>query len=63
MYEIEVGDTVRHKTQIVNGGMTMNVLKVTEDKALCDHLEGPEAINKQTWFNISDLEIVHKVQK
>lgn len=37
MEQIEVGDKVRHKTLIVNGGLGMNVSYVTEDKALCDY--------------------------
>lgn len=37
----------------------MGVIKMKDGKALCDYFEGPEMINKQEWFNISELEHVN----
>lgn len=58
MRQIQEGDKVRHKTIIMNGGLAMNVLKIENGKALCEHFEGPDGIHKQTWVDLSELEVI-----
>ena len=58
MIAIKTGDQVKHKHQIINGGLAMNVLEIENEQALCDYFEGVEMIDKQKWFDIKDLEIV-----
>jgi hypothetical protein len=57
---IEQGDSVRHRTKTINGGLVMSVMNVNDKEALCSHFVGEEAVDKQTWFPFGDLELVHK---
>lgn len=61
MEQIEVGDKVRHKTLIVNGGLGMNVSDVTEDKTLCEYFD-ENAVHKKQWFEMKDLTITNKAE-
>ncbi|NNV53849.1 hypothetical protein [Limnovirga soli] len=64
MENIQVGDTVRHKTRIlISGGLAFNVLEVEGTKALCEFFDtDPDQTTKQEWFDISDLILIHKVE-
>ena len=55
---INEGDKVKHKILLISGGLAMNVLEVSDSKALCDFFEDTEMINKQAWFDFDDLEVV-----
>jgi hypothetical protein len=62
MENINVGDSVRHKTFIhLSGGVAFNVLDVEGDRAFCDFFD-EKGVNKQEWFNLSDLILVHKAE-
>ena len=62
MENINAGDTVRHKTiNNLNGGTAFNVLEVDDDRAYCDFFD-ERGVNRQEWFNLSDLIIVNKAE-
>ncbi len=61
MKNIEAGDTVKHKTEtLLSGGRPINVLSVNGDEVVCEYFD-ENLTHKQYPFNISDLEIIHKV--
>ena len=60
MENISAGDTVRHKTHTqISGGLAFNVLDVEDERAYCDFFD-LKNINRQEWFNMSDLILVNK---
>ncbi|MFL5741921.1 MAG: hypothetical protein ACJ75B_16985 [Flavisolibacter sp.] len=59
-FEIETGDRVRHKEVLLNGGLAMNVTDTTDTQAQIEYFDN-EGVNKQTWVDKTDLEIIHKV--
>lgn len=59
MIPIKEGDSVRHKNPLINGGLVMPVLEVQGDKALCTHLHPKNAVFKDDWFSLDQLELIH----
>ena len=56
---ITIGDSVRHKTLLINGNVPMNVLDVKDNQAFCDYFDNDEdQTNKQKWFDLVNLEKV-----
>lgn len=56
---ITIGDKVRHKTKLLNGNAPMNLSKLKNNQALCDHFEPNEeggTTHKQSWFPIEELD-------
>lgn len=49
---------MRDRARRMNGGLAMNVMEVSEHHVLCEHLEGPEMIHKQTWVDKSQVEVI-----
>ena len=58
---IEIGDSVRHKTKLLNGNMPMNVCEIQNSQACCEHFEPNEeggTTHKKAWFPFVELDKV-----
>lgn len=53
--KIEIGDSVRHKTRHLSGGMPLAVDQVNCQMVLVSHFEGENAIHRKEWFNMDEL--------
>jgi hypothetical protein len=62
MENISAGDTVRHKTFTrLSGGVAFSVINVEDDRAYCNFFD-EKGVNRQEWFNLSDLILVNKAE-
>ena len=59
MNRIQVGDYVRHRTKLLNGGVPMPVVATDGQKAKCSFFEGSESIHLEEWFDIDELTVVN----
>jgi hypothetical protein len=58
MTTIKEGDRVRHKHPLINGGLDMPVLEVSNGMALCSHLRAKDLAFVDDWFKLEDLILV-----
>ena len=61
-YQVEDGDYVIHKNQLINGGLRMLVEDISEDGlfAKCSYFVGKEPVDKIEWFPLTDLNLSQK---
>lgn len=55
---LKENDRVRHSNKVINGGVDMPILKISNGKALCPHLDQEDKSFKDDWFNLEDLVLV-----
>ncbi|MBS1640864.1 MAG: hypothetical protein JST94_00860 [Bacteroidetes bacterium] len=62
MYQIEIGDTVRHKTNQLYNRLPMTVIEIDEDKIYCNYFDNHEQTDKKSPpFSANELELIKKV--
>jgi len=57
---IEVGDSVRHKPGIINGGLQMTAQDIKNGQVKCEYFAPPAGDMKEAWLPIEDLELIYK---
>ena len=62
MTTIDIGDKVRHKTDMVYNALLMEVIDIEEDKILCDYTDNKDKQIKTKWFNENELELAQKAE-
>ena len=59
---IEVGDFVLHVSGILNNGIQMIVVKISETQAKVAHFD-KQGVDKEEWFDFSELLLTNKIER
>ena len=62
MTTIDIGDKVRHKTDMAYNALLMEVIDIEDDKILCDYTDNKDKQIKTKWFNENELELAQKAE-